>query len=100
LLTLVDNVDGILTIVPFYYLIKAGFILWLWLPMTGGALTLYRTFVQPFFKSHEAQIDNASKNVTAAARAQIKQVKEKTAGIAAQVDSVAASVKKRAAARG
>jgi len=101
ILSLVDNIDGILTIIPFYYLIKAGFVLWLWLPMTSGALTLYRTFVQPFFKSHEAQIDAAAKNVTKAASAQIAQAKQKAAAVASQVEGATAGVKQRvAAARG
>ncbi len=43
LLKLVDHVDGILNIIPLFPVIKAGFIVWLWLPLTnGGEPPFYR----------------------------------------------------------
>ncbi|KAH7921474.1 hypothetical protein BV22DRAFT_730091 [Leucogyrophana mollusca] len=43
--------------VPFYYPIKTIFLLYLALPQTRGSSYLYINHLQPFFHSHEAQID-------------------------------------------
>jgi len=43
--------------VPFYYPIKTLFLLYLALPQTQGASYLYVFHIQPFFHSHESQID-------------------------------------------
>lgn len=45
------------TRIPFYFLIKTLFLLYLALPQTRGSSYLYITHLQPFFHSHEAQID-------------------------------------------
>jgi receptor expression-enhancing protein 1/2/3/4 len=45
--------------VPFYYPLKTLFLLWLALPQTAGSSYLYTTHVQPFFSSHEKEIDSA-----------------------------------------
>jgi receptor expression-enhancing protein 1/2/3/4 len=43
--------------IPFYYLFKTLFLLYLALPQTRGASYLYRSHLQPFFRTHESQID-------------------------------------------
>jgi len=43
--------------IPFYYLFKTLFLLYLALPQTRGASYLYRNHLQPFFHTHESQID-------------------------------------------
>jgi len=45
--------------IPFYYLLKTVFLLYLSLPQTRGSSYLYVHHLQPFFHSHEAQIDAA-----------------------------------------
>lgn len=43
--------------IPFYYPTKTIFLLYLALPQTRGSSYLYITHLQPFFHSHESQID-------------------------------------------
>jgi len=45
--------------IPFYYLMKTMFLLYLALPQTSGSLYLYKNYVQPFFAAHESEIDSA-----------------------------------------
>lgn len=44
---------------PFYYPLKTLFLLYLALPQTSGASYLYKTHIQPFFATHETEIDSA-----------------------------------------
>ena len=44
---------------PFYYSAKFGFLLYLFLPQTRGALFLYDNFVRQLLKGHEARADAA-----------------------------------------
>ena len=44
---------------PFYYLLKTVFLLYLALPQTAGSAWLYQTQLRPFFAAHENQIDTA-----------------------------------------
>ncbi|KAH6891770.1 receptor expression-enhancing protein 4 [Coprinopsis sp. MPI-PUGE-AT-0042] len=44
-------------VIPFYYTLKTLFLLYLSLPQTKGSTYLYITHLQPFFHSHESQID-------------------------------------------
>lgn len=45
--------------IPFYYFFKTVFLLYLSLPQTRGSSYLYINHLQPFFHTHEAQIDAA-----------------------------------------
>ena len=47
------------TRLPFYYLLKTIFLLYLALPQTAGSAWLYQTQLRPFFSAHENQIDTA-----------------------------------------
>jgi receptor expression-enhancing protein 1/2/3/4 len=49
----------ILTRIPFYYLFKTVFLLYLALPQTQGSSYLYVYHLQPFFRAHEMEIDAA-----------------------------------------
>ncbi|KAH7694610.1 TB2/DP1 protein family protein [Aphelenchoides avenae] len=44
---------------PFYWLLKCAFLLYLYLPMTLGAHKLYLRFIRPFHEKHSARIDGA-----------------------------------------
>jgi len=43
--------------IPYYFLFKFFFLIWLFAPMTLGANVVYRSIVRPFFKKNEAEID-------------------------------------------
>ncbi|KAG6333468.1 hypothetical protein ID866_5617 [Astraeus odoratus] len=43
--------------IPMYYFLKTLFLLYLVLPQTQGSSYLYINFLQPFFRSHESEID-------------------------------------------
>lgn len=49
--------DTVLFWVPFYYLCKLAFLLWLALPQFQGAAYLYATVLRPILLSQEAKID-------------------------------------------
>ncbi|XP_019514679.1 PREDICTED: receptor expression-enhancing protein 5 [Hipposideros armiger] len=51
--------DIFLSWMPFYYMLKCGFLLWCMAPSpSNGAELLYRRIIQPFFLKHESQVDN------------------------------------------
>lgn len=45
--------------IPLYYTLKTAFLLYLALPQTSGSVYLYSNFIQPFFATHESEIDSA-----------------------------------------
>ncbi|KAI9138670.1 TB2/DP1, HVA22 family-domain-containing protein [Paraphysoderma sedebokerense] len=49
---------------PFYYEAKIGFVLWLILPQTQGATTLYTLFVEPTLLNHEDDIDHKLEEIS------------------------------------
>eukprot|EP00914_Ancora_sagittata_P005683 GHVO01011560.1.p1 GENE.GHVO01011560.1~~GHVO01011560.1.p1 ORF type:complete len:188 (+),score=18.44 GHVO01011560.1:36-599(+) len=59
-------IDYLLFWVPFYYLVKVIFLLWLFLPQFRGAKLLYDT-LRPYLKKHSDTIDGIINHVTGAA---------------------------------
>mmetsp|Transcript_29398 Transcript_29398/g.82139 ORF Transcript_29398/g.82139 Transcript_29398/m.82139 type:complete len:148 (-) Transcript_29398:176-619(-) len=58
LFTVVEGVvDRIIYWLPFYYVAKLAFVLWLQLPQSRGASKLFKGAIKPLIKKHEAQID-------------------------------------------
>ena len=52
--TVEDNIlEPIVGLVPFYFLIKMGFLIFLYAPLTNGAQIIYDKAVQPLFKQYE-----------------------------------------------
>jgi receptor expression-enhancing protein 5/6 len=51
--------EWIVGLVPFYFVIKMAFLLWLYLPLTNGADLIYDKFVYKYFKKYEDEIDEA-----------------------------------------
>lgn len=47
----------IVTWIPFYYPVKLTALMWLWLPQTRGANTVYHWLLAPTFRKHRRQID-------------------------------------------
>ncbi|TFK31685.1 receptor expression-enhancing protein 4 [Crucibulum laeve] len=51
--------EWLISWIPFYYTMKTIFLLYLALPQTRGSSYLYVNHLEPFFRSHESQIDAA-----------------------------------------
>jgi len=51
--------------IPFYYTLKTIFLLYIALPQLQGSSYLYLSHLQPFFRSHESQIDSTLARVKA-----------------------------------
>ncbi|CAG8473739.1 11818_t:CDS:2 [Paraglomus brasilianum] len=49
--------------VPFYYLIKTLFFLWLFLPQFKGAQTLYTRFLRPALLQYSGDVDSGIKHI-------------------------------------
>ncbi|VDN57630.1 unnamed protein product [Dracunculus medinensis] len=49
--------DIFLKYFPIYWLVKCGFLLYLYSPMTLGAQKIYHRFLQPFIRKHHMSID-------------------------------------------
>ena len=59
---IVDQFAGIiLGLIPFYYFLKLAFLLWCMHPATHGATIVYDTYINPFYKEYEGQIDEYEK---------------------------------------
>merc|ERR1711977_243059 len=69
--------EFILFWVPFYSPIKLGFLFYLFLPQTKGAMTLYEKFLRPALKPYVSAIDGAAASV-------VDKVSVVTAGVTGQ----------------
>merc|ERR1712230_117531 len=69
--------EFILFWVPFYSPIKLGFLFYLFLPQTKGAMTLYEKFLRPALKPYVSIIDGAAGSV-------VDKVSGVTAGVTGQ----------------
>ncbi|KAH7912869.1 TB2/DP1, HVA22 family-domain-containing protein, partial [Hygrophoropsis aurantiaca] len=80
--------EWLISWIPFYYPIKTLFLLYLALPQTRGSSYLYINHLQPFFQTHEAQIDATLASLKARAYAFIQErlraLWEQAAGIIGQ----------------
>ena len=62
--TIVDMFSAfIVKFVPFYFLMKIIFLIWLFMPNSHGATLVYHLLVVRVFKSFESDIDNAADKV-------------------------------------
>ncbi|CAG8621948.1 10186_t:CDS:2 [Acaulospora morrowiae] len=55
--------DRILYWMPFYYLFKTLFFLWLFLPPFKGAHTVYHKFLRPTLLAYQGDVDSGLKNI-------------------------------------
>lgn len=75
--------DFFLSWLPFYYMLKCGFLLWCMAPSpSNGAELLYKRIIRPFFLKHQSQVDNV-----------VNEMKDKAKGTA---DAITKEVKKAA----
>lgn len=58
----------VLRFIPFYFLAKNAFLIWLMLPLFKGATVIYDMFLRSLFKRYESRIDAALDNATASAK--------------------------------
>ncbi|KAK0484662.1 TB2/DP1, HVA22 family-domain-containing protein [Armillaria novae-zelandiae] len=86
--------EWLISWIPFYYLTKTLFLLYLSLPQTQGSTYLYINHLEPFFTTHEAQIDAT----TASLRAKLYSFVQARAR--ALWDQISASVGQQAAVAG
>lgn len=49
--------DALFNVIPFYYFVKIGFLVWCFLPQTLGAKVLYLGIVRPVLRRYETRID-------------------------------------------
>ena len=65
--SILDHFAGIiLTWVPFYFLFKLGFLIYLFMPMTDGAQVIYRSYILPLYKKYEKDLDALEEKYTSA----------------------------------
>ena len=80
LFNIIDQFAGfILSFIPFYYLMKLCFLIWLFHPISKGATTIYDHFVLPNMRQYEKQIAAVEQKVSdaaAAAQAKVGNIKE------------------------
>nr|KAF6490803.1 receptor accessory protein 5 [Molossus molossus] len=56
--------DIFLSWVPFYYMLKCGFLVWCMAPSpSNGAELLYKRVIRPIFLKHESQVDHVVKDL-------------------------------------
>ena len=62
---LVEKFFGyLLHFLPFYFVIKLVFLIWLFFPTTQGATVLYEKVLRHFWSKYESDIDSALNNVS------------------------------------
>ena len=60
--SVIDQFAGfVLSLIPFYYVLKMAVLIWLFHPATNGATQIYYGLVQPFWKEHEEKLDQVSR---------------------------------------
>ena len=50
--------EFILAFIPYYYILRVVFFIFLMAPQTNGAATVYKMLISPFLKKHESDIKN------------------------------------------
>ncbi|GMT28469.1 hypothetical protein PFISCL1PPCAC_19766, partial [Pristionchus fissidentatus] len=70
-------VQQILCVFPIYWLVKAVFCIWMYLPSTLGASVVYKRAIRPFVLKNQSTIDQAARNVVETAKEAIEEVKER-----------------------
>ena len=76
--SIADQFAGfILSLIPFYYVLKVATLIWLFHPATNGATTLYYNFIQPYWKEYESVIDQAQKSLERTINEGVETVKSK-----------------------
>ncbi|GAB66169.1 HVA22/TB2/DP1 family protein [Plasmodium cynomolgi strain B] len=67
-------IDIILFWVPFYYLLKLLFLLYLYMPQVRGAETVYNYIIRPILLKHEKAIDDTVQKISQTATSHLTQI--------------------------
>ncbi|ANQ08771.1 Uncharacterized protein PCOAH_00030550 [Plasmodium coatneyi] len=67
-------IDIILFWVPFYYLLKLLFLLYLYMPQVRGAETVYNCIIRPILLKHEKTIDDTVQKISQTATSHLTQI--------------------------
>ena len=67
-------IDIILFWVPFYYLIKLLFLLYLYMPQVRGAVMVYNYIIRPILLKHEKMIDDTVQKISQTATSHLTQI--------------------------
>lgn len=57
-------ITSITSIIPFYFVIKIMFLIWLFHPSTLGASTMFNVLINPILSKYERNIETQLKNIT------------------------------------
>ena len=55
--------EFILAFIPYYYILRVVFFVFLMAPQTNGAALVYKSLISPFLKKHEDEIKNIITNI-------------------------------------
>ncbi|ANQ08708.1 Uncharacterized protein PCOAH_00030500 [Plasmodium coatneyi] len=67
-------IDIILFWVPFYYLLKLLFFVYLYMPQVRGAETVYNYIIRPILLKHEKTIDDTVQKISQKATSHLTQI--------------------------
>ena len=76
LFTLVDDIFGcLLSMIPYFFLIKLAFFVFLFAPQTKGALKIYNTVAKPLLEQYRPVIEKLINDVQGVAKDAVKEAK-------------------------
>ena len=55
--------EFILAFIPYYYILRVAFFVFLMAPQTNGSALIYKSLISPFLKKHEDEIKNIITNI-------------------------------------
>ena len=62
--SIVDQFAGIiLQLIPFYFFLKLGFLVYLFHPSSKGAITVYDGYLSAYVKQYRSQIEGVEKSI-------------------------------------
>ena len=91
---ILDQIAGfILGLIPFYYVLKLGFLIWCFHPATTGSLVLYKSFILPFYEEHEAKLKEFEDKAKSSVGKATEFVKDKAEDLADAAKDIAQAKK-------
>ena len=84
--SVLDQFAGIiLHLIPFYYVLKVAFLIWMFHPSSLGAMTVFNSFLLPFVKKYEKDFDAVGNKLGKSYKDTTEFVKEKGERLAEDV---------------
>ncbi len=79
--SIADQFAGIiLSLIPFYYVLKVAMLIWMFHPSTQGAITLYDNFLLPYVKQYQGRIQEFEKTLEKGFKSATQAVGSKISG--------------------